>query len=214
MNIAFYISRKGGRVEKFLKKNIELRKKVKVIISDGEDNLHLKDFFEELDIKYIYINFESLSLDKKERNERLSDVMLKILKENKIDYCITFGKHILKGKLLKDYENRLINIHAALLPSYRGRKPIDQAVSDNAFIVGSTAHFIDEGTDTGPIILNVVQNMEGFYEGGYDKILDSQLLLLEKLFLLLEENRITLKDKKVKIIGANYNYYMTFPKID
>ena len=56
--------------------------------------------------------------------------------------------------------------------------------------------------------------MEGFYEGGYDKILDSQLLLLEKLFLLLEENRITLKDKKVKIIGANYNYYMTFPKID
>ena len=60
-----------------------------------------------------------------------------------------------------------------MLPSYRGRKPIDQAVSDNAFIVGSTAHFIDEGTDTGPIIMNVVQNMEGFYEGGYDKILDS-----------------------------------------
>ena len=213
MNIAFYVSRKGGRIEKFLKKYKELRKEVKIIISDGKENMHLKDFFENLGIKYIYIDFESLSEEKTERNEKLSDKMLKIFLENKIDYCITFGKHILKGKLLKEYENKLINIHAALLPSYRGRKPIDQAVTDKAFIVGSTAHFIDEGTDTGPIIMNVVQNMEGFYEGGYDRILDSQLLVLEKLFILLKEKRIIIKDKKVKIIGADYNYSVVFPKI-
>lgn len=213
MNFAFYISGKGTRLKKFLEHNLKFNKKIKVVLSDDSDNLYLKECIEEKGIKYLLYNFKDLKVNKVEKNEYLSNIFLDELKKNKVDYCFSFGSHILKGKLLEEYKNKLINFHPAILPSYPGKYSIDQAVKDNAFVIGNTAHFIDEGLDSGPIIMNSVQNIDVFFEKGYEAILDNQIYMLEKLISLLEQNRIKIEKNKVKIIGANYSNISFFPEI-
>ena len=54
--------------------------------------------------------------------------------------------------LLAAYENRIINIHPSLLPSFPGKDAIGQAFAHGVKVTGVTVHFVDAGMDTGPII--------------------------------------------------------------
>lgn len=103
------------------------------------------------------------------KNLELSNNLLQVLREYEIDYCFSFGAHILKGKLLEEYENRIINFHPSLLPAYPGIKSIDRAIADKVNLLGNTVHFIDAGMDTGPIIMQSVIPSVAFYEGGMMK---------------------------------------------
>jgi len=60
---------------------------------------------------------------------------------------------IIKPRLLNTFPGRIINIHPSLLPAYPGLHAWKQALSDGAKTAGCTVHFVDEGTDTGPIII-------------------------------------------------------------
>ena len=60
---------------------------------------------------------------------------------------------IVKHGLLQAYKNRVLNIHPALLPSFKGIRAVEQALAYGAKIAGCTVHFVDEGTDSGPIIV-------------------------------------------------------------
>jgi phosphoribosylglycinamide formyltransferase-1 len=54
--------------------------------------------------------------------------------------------------LLKQYEGKIVNIHPSLLPKYKGKDAVGQALSDNADETGVTVHYVDNGMDTGQII--------------------------------------------------------------
>lgn len=60
---------------------------------------------------------------------------------------------IVKHRLLQAYKDRVLNIHPALLPSFKGVQAVEQALAYGAKVAGCTVHFVDEGTDTGPIII-------------------------------------------------------------
>jgi len=60
---------------------------------------------------------------------------------------------IIKNNILEEFQGRIINIHPSLLPAYPGLHAWKQALSDGATTAGCTVHFVDEGTDTGPIIV-------------------------------------------------------------
>lgn len=65
---------------------------------------------------------------------------------------------VIPAELIRKYENRIINIHPSLIPSfcgtgYYGLKVHEAALARGVKITGATVHFVDEGTDTGPIIL-------------------------------------------------------------
>ena len=65
---------------------------------------------------------------------------------------------VIPPEMIKKYENRMINIHPSLIPSfcgkgYYGLKVHEAALARGVKVVGATVHFVDEGTDTGPIIL-------------------------------------------------------------
>lgn len=60
---------------------------------------------------------------------------------------------IIKAKFLNTFHGRIINIHPSLLPAYPGLHAWKQALSDGAKTAGCTVHFVDKGTDTGPIII-------------------------------------------------------------
>ncbi|HEX5037693.1 MAG TPA: phosphoribosylglycinamide formyltransferase [bacterium] len=60
---------------------------------------------------------------------------------------------VLSPHFIKKFPNRILNIHPALLPSFPGTRAIEQAWNYGAKVTGVTVHFVDEGTDTGPIVL-------------------------------------------------------------
>jgi phosphoribosylglycinamide formyltransferase 1 len=214
LNIGFYLSSKATRFNKILdENNLDLIKNIKVVFSDDVQNLYLKDKLDKLNIKYVLVNYKDINVEKGRKNLFLSDKLLGTLQENNVDYCFSFGAHILKGKLLEVYENRIINFHPSILPAFPGIRSIDQAIEAKSNLLGNTAHFIDAGVDTGPIILQSVIPAIAFYEGGYDAILDIQIEMLNKIFTLLRNNRVKVFDGKVIIEEADYNSYFIFPCI-
>jgi phosphoribosylglycinamide formyltransferase-1 len=77
-----------------------------------------------------------------------------LLKEKNVDLIVLAGYMRLIGStLLKEYEGRIVNIHPSLLPAFPGKDAIGQALAAKANWSGVTIHFVDEGMDTGPIIV-------------------------------------------------------------
>lgn len=79
---------------------------------------------------------------------------IRIFQEAKVDWIVLAGfMRILKGDFLKAFPNRVINIHPSLLPSFPGLEAWKQALDYGVKFTGCTVHFVDQGIDTGPIIL-------------------------------------------------------------
>lgn len=62
------------------------------------------------------------------------------------------------------FRNRIVNVHPALLPSFPGLDAIGQALDHGAKVTGVTVHFVDEGTDTGPVILQRAVDVPGSWD--------------------------------------------------
>lgn len=77
-----------------------------------------------------------------------------LLKERNVDFIVLAGYMRLIGPtLLKEFEGRIVNIHPSLLPDFPGKDAIGQALAAKAKWSGVTIHYVDEGMDTGPIIV-------------------------------------------------------------
>lgn len=209
MKIGFYISGRGIRLRKIFEEfSMESIKEIQFVISD-KSNENMKSFLNKKfnNVKYIeYYNSEI--------NKNFSDWLLNICEEYCIDYLFVFGNEILKGEILKKYENRLINFHPSLLPNYKGLNAVQRAVDDKMSLLGNTAHFITKEIDGGAIILQNVVSSEIYNLNGIDGVLDCQVELFFKLYDLLKNNRVSVKNNKVIIDGADYKYSSIFPHIE
>lgn len=82
------------------------------------------------------------------------DRCIEMLKEAGVDTVVLAGfMRIVKPKLLNAFPNRVLNIHPALLPAFPGVHSWTQALDYGCKVAGVTVHFVDAGTDTGPIIV-------------------------------------------------------------
>ena len=83
----------------------------------------------------------------------MEESMLKQLKLWECDFIVCAGyMRIIGETLLSVYKNRIINIHPSLLPKYRGKDALGQALANKDRRLGITVHYVDEGMDTGQII--------------------------------------------------------------
>lgn len=91
--------------------------------------------------------------------EEFNQVMVDTLREHKIDLVVLAGYLvILPEAIVKAYAGKIINIHPSLIPSFcgpgfYGLKVHEEALKRGVKVTGATVHFVDEGCDTGPIIL-------------------------------------------------------------
>ena len=82
------------------------------------------------------------------------DRCIEILKNAGVDTVVLAGfMRIVKPKLLAAFPNRVLNIHPALLPAFPGVHGWTQALDYGCKVAGVTVHFVDSGTDTGPILV-------------------------------------------------------------
>jgi phosphoribosylglycinamide formyltransferase-1 len=79
--------------------------------------------------------------------------LIEVLRKNDIDtVCLAGYMRLLTPGFLKAFPNRVLNIHPSLLPAFPGMHAIRQAIEAGVKVSGCTVHFVDDGTDTGPII--------------------------------------------------------------
>ena len=85
--------------------------------------------------------------------EEISDRFLSILQKNSIDLAISFYTRLFRGDILVRYSGRFINFHPSLLPRHPGIRGFEDTIESNDPCLGATIHLIDDGIDTGTILL-------------------------------------------------------------
>jgi phosphoribosylglycinamide formyltransferase 1 len=111
---------------------------------------------------------------------------------------------ILSPTFVRHYEGRIMNIHPALLPAFPGVNAIQQAYDSKSSVTGVTVHFVDEGMDTGPIILQkeVLIDAKDSLEALAEKIHQTEHQLYPQAIQLFTEERLEIQGGKVLIKGA------------
>lgn len=153
----------------------------------------------------------SLVLDKKTMShEELNIKIFDALKSYDVDLVVLAGYlSILSEKIIAEYRNAIINIHPSLIPSfcgpgYYGLKVHRSVIEYGARVSGCTVHFVDEGTDTGPIILQkAVEVMEDDTPETLQKrILEFEHKLLPEAVRLFCLGGVQIDGRKVKLTGV------------
>jgi phosphoribosylglycinamide formyltransferase-1 len=76
------------------------------------------------------------------------------LAERRVDLIVLAGfMEILGGEFIRRFEGRIVNVHPSLLPAFPGVRAIEQALEHGVKVMGVTVHYVDEGVDSGPIVL-------------------------------------------------------------
>jgi phosphoribosylglycinamide formyltransferase-1 len=150
-NIAVLVSGRGSNLQSIID-NVESgnirNAKISVVVSDAKDAFALERARRH-GIAAIYINPRSF-VDKKAYEQEI----LKTLGRYDIGLILLAGYMRIVGReVIEAYRNKIINVHPALLPSFMGLHAQKQAFDYGVRISGCTVHFVDEGMDTGPIIL-------------------------------------------------------------
>jgi len=128
---------------------------------------------------------------------------VRILKEHGVELvCLAGFMRILKRHFLRSFAGRIMNIHPALLPSFPGLHAQKQAFDYGVKISGCTVHFVDEGIDTGPII---IQRPVPVREDDTAEILAARILLEEhkiysEAIQLFAEGRLRIEGRKVRVL--------------
>jgi formyltetrahydrofolate deformylase len=98
------------------------------------------------------IPFFHIPVNKQNKQEQ-EQKELKILKEHDVDFIVLARyMQILSADFVKNFPNRVINIHHSFLPAFAGAKPYHAAHSRGVKIIGATSHYVTSDLDAGPII--------------------------------------------------------------
>ncbi len=144
-----------------------------------------------------------------EKREDYDAALIAYLMEKKVDLVVLAGYlAILSDSFVKTFENRIMNIHPSLIPAFcgdgfYGLKVHEEALNRGVKVTGATVHFVDEGTDTGPIVL---QKAVDVLEGDTPESLQLRVMeeaewtILPQAIDLYAGGRIVVENGKAKIL--------------
>ncbi len=131
-----------------------------------------------------------------------SEMMATICAERGVGLvCLAGFMRIVKGALMAEYRGRMLNIHPALLPGFKGLRAQAQALEYGVRYSGCTVHFVDEGVDTGPIVVQRVVPVldEDTVESLSDRILQEEHRAYPEAVRLWAEGRLRIEGRRVII---------------
>mgnify|MGYP000986532023 FL=1 len=203
VKIGVLISGSGTNLQSLID-NIEngnINGKITVVISNKKDAYGLERARQN-NIDSVYINYRDY-----ESFDKFNAAITEELKRHDVELVVLAGYlKILTSGFIEEYKNRIINIHPSLIPSFCGKgyygiKVHEEVIKYGAKISGATVHFVDEGADTGPIIIQ--EAVEVSCEDTADSLQQKVLKIEHKILTLAVkyycEGRIQISGRKVKI---------------
>ena len=143
-----------------------------------------------------------------ESREAFNQAFLDKLNSYNVDLVVLAGfLVVLPEMMIKEYTNRIVNIHPSLIPSFCGKgfyglKVHEGVLARGVKVTGATVHFVDEGTDTGPIILQKAVEVE---QGDTPEVLQRRVMeqaewvILPKAIDLIANGKVSVEDGHVII---------------
>jgi phosphoribosylglycinamide formyltransferase-1 len=146
---------------------------------------------------------KNICVDRKKFDTR-ADFEAELLKNLAgIDLVVLAGfMRILSPEFVRQFAGRLMNIHPSLLPSFKGAHAHRDALEYGVKVSGCTVHFVDEGTDSGPIILQAAVEVkdDDTEETLSARILEQEHIIYPKAIQLFVEGRLKIEGRHVKIL--------------
>lgn len=199
MRIAVFCSGSGTNLEAIIDscKKGHIKGELALVVSDVADCFALK--------RAKKAGIQTFVLDKKNFSSREESdrAILKKLKAEKIALVVLAGyMRLLSRDFIKEYENRIMNIHPALLPSFKGTHGIKDAFEYGVKVTGPTVHFVTEDMDTGPVILqSAVSVTEDDTEDSLaEAIHKEEHKIYPRAIQLFVEGRLKIEGKRVRIL--------------
>lgn len=196
--ISFLVSGNGSNFKAVAEKIISgyINAETGVLISNSSEAPAIK--------KAAVLGIKSLIIEPKDfktKDEHEAEI-IKHLKLYKTDLIVAAGyMRILTPAFINMFRYKIINIHPSLLPSFPGKNAQQQALDYGVKISGCTTHFVDEGTDTGPIIMQAAVDIdrEDDITALSTKILKEEHKILVESIKLYCDGKLTVKNNIVLI---------------
>jgi phosphoribosylglycinamide formyltransferase-1 len=196
--IAVLISGRGSNMQSIVEacKRGYINAKVSIVLSNRAEAPGL-EFARSENIETVVLPHKAFPV-----REDYDRQVVDILQQKQVDLiCLAGFMRLLSSVFVSAFPNRIMNIHPALLPSFPGLHAQKQAVEYGVKVTGCTVHFVDEGLDSGPIILQKILEVK---PDDTEESLSQRLLPLEhaayveavKLFF---DNRVHVESRKVVI---------------
>lgn len=203
VNIGVLISGGGTNLQALIDsiENKAINGNIKLVISNKKDAYGLKRA-ENSNIEAIYLDRSDFASEDEYNKE-----LIEKFKSRDIELIVLAGYlKVLSSDFISEYDMKIINIHPSLIPSFSGKgyygEIVHQAVLDRGVkLTGATVHFVDEGTDTGPIIMQraVDVDLDETLESLKSKVLKVEHEMLVESVKLYCDGMIEVQDRKVNI---------------
>jgi phosphoribosylglycinamide formyltransferase-1 len=205
LKLAILISGRGSNMKAILdaveKQNIPI--KPTVIISNKATAKGLK-IAKKIGVQTEIVESKGFQGNRWEYDQKIMRVLNKYeITTNNSLICLAGFMRILSPEFIKKFKNRILNIHPAILPAFPGLDAQKQAIESGVRYSGCTVHFVDEGVDTGPIL---VQEIVKIKNGDTEETLSKRILAKEhkayaKAVKLIAEKKISVIGRKVKFLA-------------
>lgn len=174
-----------------------LNARVGVVISNRANALALERA-RERGVKAVFIDPKGFSSKSQYEQE-----VARVLEEANVDLvCLAGYMSVLGADFVRKFQYRLINIHPSLLPAFPGLNAQKQALDYGVKFTGCTVHFVDEGVDSGPIILQAVVPVydDDTEEALSNRILKEEHRIYSEAISLYEQGKLVIEGRRVKIV--------------
>ena len=200
LNLAILISGRGSNMENILKsiKKNKIPVNPSVVISNKSDAKGL-EIAKKLGVKTEVVESNGLKGGSWEYDSKIVTVLekYKVTPQNGL-ICLAGFMRIMSSEFIKHYKGRILNIHPAILPSFPGLHSQRHALDYGVKYAGCTVHFVDEGVDTGPIILqSIVKVRDDDTEESLSKrILKQEHKIYPKAVKMFAKGKIKISGRK------------------
>ncbi len=139
-------------------------------------------------------------------SEEFDAAAIDLLRKHEVGLvCLAGFMRLLSPHFIREYRNRIMNIHPALLPAFPGLHAQRQALRYGAKVSGCSVHFVDEGVDTGPII---IQSVVPVLDDDTEETLSTRILAYEhqiypRAIQLFAEGRLEIRGRRVLCHGTD-----------
>lgn len=180
----------------------KLEADIAVVITD-KPNVMALERAAKAGIKNVCVNRKSF-----DSQSDFESQLLQELKAVGVDLVVLAGfMRILSPTFVHEYKNRIMNIHPSLLPSFPGAHAHRDVLNYGVKVSGCTVHFVDEGTDSGPIVMQaaVAVKDDDTEETLSARVLEQEHIIYPKAIQLYVEGRLKIEGRHVKILDIKNN---------